>query len=376
MILTTLVLMGLVLWLAVLLLPWRPWSTRERLEALESSVSVDLSDVTVLIPARNEADTIGRSLEALNAQGAGLQIIVVDDQSTDGTSELAMRATGGRCRIVRGRPLPSGWTGKLWALEQGRPLIETPLTLLMDADIVIRPGMVATLKENLKGKGLNLISLMAALQMEHLWERSMMPAFIYFFKLLYPFSLSNNRASRVAAAAGGCILLETRILNQMGGFKALSGELIDDCALARSVKEMRYKTWIGLTRSVQSLRRYRELREIWNMVARTAFTQLRTSGVWLMVCTLILLLAFGIPLWALAFGDLVTRILAMTALCFMILGYIPTLRFYGLSPLWALSLPFVGILYLSMTWTSAVCHWQGKGSQWKDRHYGSQTGER
>jgi hopene-associated glycosyltransferase HpnB len=293
--------------------------------------------------------------------------------AADGTSAEATGAFGGKCRVVRGKPLPEGWTGKLWALEQGRPFLETRLTLLMDADIVLQPGMVATLKVALEQRGVNLLSLMAALRMERFWERLMMPAFVYFFKLLYPFKLSNSGDSRVAAAAGGCILLESAILKEMGGFGALKGELIDDCALARRVKEMKYGTWIGLTHSVHSLRRYGELKEIWDMVARTAFTQLRTSSVRLLVCTFLLLLAFAVPLWALACGGYVPRILSLATLWFMGLGYAPTLRFYGLSPLWALALPLVGLLFLGMTWTSAVRHRFGQGSEWKDRRYGRIT---
>ena len=196
-----------------------------------------------------------------------------------------------------------------------------------------------------------------------------MPAFIYFFKLLYPFHLSNIDSSRVAAAAGGCIFLETKVLDEIGGFDSVRAELIDDCALARRVKSSGYKTWMGLTHSLRSLRPYNGLGAIWRMVARTAFNQLGYSALVLALCTVIMMATFTIPAIALLLPAVKLKLLSAFCLLAMIISYLPTLKFYGISPWWALLLPFVGTLYLTMTWTSAMLHWLGRGSQWKGRTY-------
>ena len=368
-ILTLFAITGAAIWLTILLLPWRPWSTREVLDASSPSAEEDLSDITVLIPARNEAETIKATLPALTAQGRGLNIILIDDQSSDGTGQVARKAMDENLLIIKGESLPSGWTGKLWALEQGRSHIRTPFTLLLDADIEPLPGIIGELKRAMQERDVQLISLMAELRMETFWERLLMPAFIYFFKLLYPFRLSNTGTSRVAAAAGGCILLETRLLHEIGGFDSLRGELIDDCALARRIKTLGYKTWIGLTHSVRSIRQYEKLRTIWEMVARTAFTQLHYSGLVLALCTAVMVLSFVVPGLGLFLPSGMAKFFSALGLAIMILCYLPTLKFYGLPGRWALALPLIGILYLAMTWTSAMRYWLGGGSHWKGRAY-------
>ena len=360
---------GAITWLTILLLPWRPWSTREVLDASSPTADEDLSDITVLIPARNEADMLQTTLPALNEQGSGLNIIIVDDQSTDGTSEAARRAGGEDLLILPGNSPPSGWSGKLWALEQGRSHLNTSLVLLLDADIEASPGIIGKLREKMRDKNVHLISLMAVLRMETFCERLLMPAFIYFFKLLYPFHLSNSSSSKVAAAAGGCILLETRVLDEIGGFNSLRGELIDDCALANKVKSNGYKTWLGLSHSVKSLRPYNDMRAIWNMVARTAFTQLRYSKFLLILCTVIMLASFGMPGIGLLWSPLTVKFLSVFCLVSMMLTYLPTLKFYRMSLWWALAMPLIGLLYLAMTWGSAINHWRGQTSQWKGRTY-------
>ena len=368
-ILTLLAITGAAIWLTILLLPWRPWSTREVLEASSASADQDLSDITVLIPARNEADMLQTTLPALNEQGNGLHIIIVDDQSTDGTSEVARGAGGENLLILPGKSTPSGWSGKLWALEQGRSHLRTSLVLLLDGDIEPLPGVVAELRKAMREKNVHLISLMAVLRMETFWERLLMPAFVYFFKLLYPFHLSNSTSSRVAAAAGGCILLETQVLDEIGGFHSLRGALIDDCALAKKVKSRGYKTWMGLSHSVRSLRPYNDMRAIWNMVARTAFTQLRYSKLLLILCTVIMLASFGMPGIGLLLFPLSVKLLSAFCLVSMVLTYLPTLKFYRMSAWWALAMPLISSLYLAMTWTSALNHWRGQTSQWKGRTY-------
>jgi glycosyltransferase involved in cell wall biosynthesis len=190
-----LVVAGSLLWVTLILVPWRPWSTRERLEPRDDGVEADLSDLTVLIPARNEAAVIERTLTALKKQGPGLRVILVDDQSTDETVSLAQAALSTGLEICQGSPLPPGWTGKLWALEQGWRNARTGLILLLDADIELEARMIGALKRKLIDEGLDLVSIMAWLRMESFWEKLLAPAFIYFFKLLYPFSVGNKPTS-------------------------------------------------------------------------------------------------------------------------------------------------------------------------------------
>ncbi len=364
-----LALIGACIWLAILLLPWRPWSTREILDPTSSPPDDDLGDITVLIPARNEAAVIGTTLSSLKKQGHGFAVIVVDDRSTDGTVAVAQTSGVENLRVVSGGPLPEHWSGKLWALEQGFQHVETPLTLLLDADISLGPGVVGLLRQRSKENTLQLISLMARMRLASFWERLLMPAFVYFFKMLYPFHLSNSSFTGVAAAAGGCILLETRVIQEIGGFEAIRNELIDDCALARRVKSLGSRTWIGLTHSVHSLRSYERLGEVWNMVARTGFCQLRYSTILLAATTAIMLATFWLPVAGLFFPTTVAKILSAGALGALILSYLPTLKFYGLSRRWALALPLIATLYLAMTWSSAIRFWFGEGSSWKGRFY-------
>jgi hopene-associated glycosyltransferase HpnB len=362
--------LGALPWVGVLLVPWGPWRVHEVLDSkVDPQKTVDLSDITVLIPARNEAVTVQSMLRALDAQGAGMKIVLIDDQSDDDTIRFA-RAAIQNLQIVSVYALPAGWSGKLWALEQGCRYVHTPLTLLLDADIELRPGILVALRERMQHDNLALISLMASLRMQSFWERLLMPAFIYFFKLLYPFHLSNTLHCRqVAAAAGGCVLLRTWVLEEIGGFHSLRDALIDDCALAERVKSLGHRTWVGLTHSVRSLRAYDDLAGIWNMVARSAFTQLHYSIVRLLACTAIFIIALWVPPAVLMLPDAAVRMVAATTLGAMMLSYLPTLRFYSRSPAWALAMPLIGSLYLAMTWTSAVRYWCGYRSYWKKRTY-------
>ncbi len=301
-------LLGMILWLGVLVVPWRPWSTQERLDVRDGvGKDVSLSDITVLIPARNEAQMIARCLSALSSQGKDLQVVVVDDQSTDDTVVAIPALPALRLEVIPGRPLPEGWAGNLWALEQGMQRVRTPLILLLDADIVLVPGMVATLRARLLQQGLDLVSVMPWLRMQALWERLLIPSFIFFFKLLYPFRLANSGSVRFSAAAGGCILLRTEALHRIGGFAALRSALIDDCTLARRIKLAGGLSWTGLTRSAWSLRSYRRLSELWNMVARSAFIQLRYSTVLLLACTLVMMTGFWGAVVGLAPGEGMVR---------------------------------------------------------------------
>jgi hopene-associated glycosyltransferase HpnB len=356
--------LGGAMWLALLALPWRPWSTRERLAPAQGAVP--LRDVTVLIPARDEAAVLPRTLAALAEQGEGLEVIVIDDQSGDGTGDVARAAAA---QVIDGAPRPAGWSGKLWALEQGRRQAARPLILLLDADIALAPGMLAALLAKRAESGAALVSIMATLSTAGFWQRLLVPAFVYFFKLLYPFALSNGSRTAIAAAAGGCILIERAALEAIGGFAALSGALIDDCALAAAIKRSGRRTWIGLGHGVVSHRVHAELAPIWAMVSRTAYTQLRHSPALLALCTALMALAFWAPLLALPALPTWPALVAALGLAAMLLSYQPMLRFYGHSPLWALALPLIGTLYLAMTWTSALASWRGKGARWKGRRY-------
>jgi hopene-associated glycosyltransferase HpnB len=314
------------------------------------------------VPARDEGPTVGRTVAALVAQGVG-RVVVVDDQSTDDTANVARHAGA---EIIAGGPLPPGWAGKLWALEQGRQVVTTPLTLLVDADIELRPGVVAALKQR---QGFALVSLMAVLEMESPWEKLLIPAFVYFFKLLYPFRLSNSRNRLIAASAGGCVMIETSMLERINGFTSFKDAIIDDCALARAVKRNGGRTWLGLTHSAVSRRAMHGLKPIWSMVARSAFAQLQYSTILLLACVALLILAFWVPV--LGILDPHTRWTACLALATMMATYVPVLRFYGRSPAWALGLPLAGTLYLLMTVSSAIRGWRGVRSRWKGRDYPS-----
>lgn len=363
---------ALLAWLGILVLPWRPWSTRERLEADTARRNETLDDVTVLIPARDEAHTLPRTLACLATQGRGLGVVVVDDQSSDGTGDVAAAAGIEGLRVVRGSPLPEGWTGKLWAQEQARPYIDRPLVLLLDADIALAPGTIATLRHQLVSRDLGLVSLMAELPMGGFWERLLLPAFVFFFKLIYPFRLAHATGSRVAAAAGGCILLRAQALQAIGGFAALRDAIIDDCTLARRVKGAGFRLWIGLTRSAVSHRRYRGLGDIWRMVSRTAFTQLGYSWWLLAACTLLMVVCLFSPAVLVSSAETATRQAALAAWLLMWCAYLPTLRFYGIPVLWGLSMPVVGLLFLLMTWDSARHYLLGERSVWRGRSYRAQ----
>jgi hopene-associated glycosyltransferase HpnB len=360
---------GSLLWVALMLVPWRPWSTKERLEPSEQEANPNLSDLTVLVPARNEAAVIERTLTALGNQGQGLKVILIDDQSSDQTALLALSAFSTGLRVINGKPLPSGWTGKLWALEQGRLNANSEFLLLLDADIELDPRMVGALKQKMVEGQLDLVSIMAQLRMETFWEKLLAPAFIYFFKLLYPFSVGNNRHSTLGVAAGGCILVRSETLRSTGAFTSIREAIIDDCSLAAKIKKSGGRTWTGLSHSVRSLRPYPHLSDFREMVERTAFTQLRYS-IWLLLATTFtMLLVFCSPWLGLFSSSLTVRCLALAGLLAMVSSYQPTLRYYRRSPLWAFTLPCIGGLYLLMTWSSAFRFWRGKRSEWKGRIY-------
>jgi hopene-associated glycosyltransferase HpnB len=366
--LSLIVLIALAGWIALCVLPWQPWSTREHLEPVNAHRPEMIErELSILIPARNEEPTIGRTISAVRQESPDVRIILVDDQSTDQTAEVASSIAGPKLTVFAGQPMPAGWIGKLWALEQGLHLVRTDWVLLLDADIELTDGMLSALWQ--KRRDLDLVSVMAELRMHSFWEKWLAPAFVYFFKLVYPFALGNSPKHSIGVAAGGCILVKTAQLRQLGGFEAIRDALIDDCTLAKRLKLLGSRNWIGLTHGVKSHRAYERLRDFWQMVARTAFTQLRYSRTLLIGTTVLLLLLFVGPIIGLITGDLVCRVISVTAFAIMAGLYCPVLRYYRRSLLWAFTLPLIASLFLAMTWSSAIRFWRGHRSAWKGREY-------
>lgn len=333
--------------------------------------------VTAVLPARNEEQTIAETVESLIAQDypGEFRIIVVDDHSEDQTSLLAQRAAKARgaaerVTILAAAPLQPGWTGKLWAMQQGIEHAEASAPeyfWLTDADIVHASDTLRRLVSRAEGQQLDLASLMVLLQAKTLPERLLIPPFLYFFLKLYPPRWIADPKSRTAGAAGGCVLLRSNALQRFGGLAAIRTAVIDDCSLARAVKLTGGRIWMGLTRKSISLRAYDTFGEIRDLIARTAFTQLNYSALLLFGTLLGMLLTYVLPV-VLAFDTqpLVWRI-SLAAWALMIITYLPTVRFYKLSPLWALTLPLAALFYSYSTCVSAVRYWLGQGGQWKGR---------
>ncbi len=365
-------LLSLVLWITILLLPWQPWRTKERFDSCEVREGKLLRDVTVLIPARNEAASIHHCLTSLLGQPGELRIIVVDDCSDDCTGRVARDILGDRGKVIRGTPPPQGWSGKLWALEQGLREVKTSYVLLLDADIVVEKGVVSSALSFMMKNNIDLFSLMAWLHMKLPVERLFLPAFVYFFKLIYPFSLVNKKGHFVAAAAGGFILTKTTLLRQTGAFSAIRDCIIDDCNLARLVKRNGGALFLGLTHCVKSIRQYKGLDEIWKMVERTAYVQLGYSPWLLLTTTGLMALAFVVPFIGLFHGHYLTFVMSFLTLFAMAISYRPVLKYYFLPDWLCLSLPLVAVMYMAMTWSSAMKYYFGAGASWKGRTYRKQ----
>jgi len=326
-------------------------------------------EVVAVVPARNEAESIGCTVGGLLSQDypGTLSMIVVDDRSEDTTAAEARAAGGDRLQLVSGTPLPAGWTGKMWAVSQGIAAASPSAKYiwLTDADIAHGPGVLRELVTAAEQRSLALTSQMVLLRCESTWEKLLIPAFVFFFKKLYPFAWINDSANHTAGAAGGCMLVRLEILAAAGGIAAIKGEVIDDCALARLLKPLG-PIWLGLTRRSVSLRRYDTLNEIWAMVARTAFVQLKFS--YLLVAGTVLGMALIYLVPPLAFL-LRGEILGLAGWALMSVAYVPTVRLYGLSVWRAALLPLAALLYTSMTVSSAYRYGTGHGPRWKDRAY-------
>jgi hopene-associated glycosyltransferase HpnB len=334
--------------------------------------------VVAIVPARNEAALVGTAVDSLlRQQYAGrFSIVLVDDHSEDGTAEIAHEAAArldrnDRLRVASAAPLPRGWTGKLWALAEGVRLVSEggdppDLFLFTDADIAHHATNLAELVARLDGERRDLVSLMVRLRCESWAERFLIPAFVFFFAMLYPFTWSNDPRRRTAAAAGGCVLLRRSAYERIGGFAAIHDALIDDCALARAVKRSGGAIWLGLTRGTRSLRPYPHIADVWRMVARTAYDQLHHSPALLVGTVVGLALTYLAPPILVVFGGAVGW-LGAVAWAAMTLAYGPMVRFYGLSPLWAPLLPAIALVYLAATVDSARRYWLGRGGEWKGR---------
>jgi hopene-associated glycosyltransferase HpnB len=329
--------------------------------------------VAVLVPARDEEATVGETVRSVLAQDypGPLRLLVVDDRSTDGTAAVARAAASGdpRFGVLAGGPRPPGWTGKLWALHQGSEALRddpAPLLLLTDADIRHRPDSLRRLVQRALAGELALASLMVRLRCESPAERWFIPAFVFFFGMLFPFRwVRDAAAARTAAAAGGCVLLDRAAFDAAGGFAPIRGAVIDDCALARLMKARGGRIWLGLTECAESLRPYPRAGDIRRMVARTAYAQLGYSPALLAGTVAGLALVFLAPPLLVLFARGVLRLLGAIGWAAMALAYLPTLRRFGLSPLRAAALPAVAAAYLAFTLHSALAERRGRGGMWK-----------
>jgi hopene-associated glycosyltransferase HpnB len=334
--------------------------------------------VAAVIPARDEAECIGETVAALLRQdyAGSFRVIVVDDQSRDATARVARDAAaaldaGERLAVLSGRSLPSGWTGKLWAQQQGVECVESSSVsptylLLTDADIVYAPDALTELVARAEAGGLVLTSLMAKLRCESFAERMFVPAFIFFFQMLYPFAWANDPRRATAAAAGGCMLVRREALQRAGGLAAIRGALIDDCALATVLKR-HGPISIALTERVHSTRAYPAVGDIRRMVSRTAYAQLRYSPLYLAGTVVGLALTYLAPVGLALFASGVPQFIGIFVWLLMAFAFRRTLRFYGLSNLWAPALPAIAAMYMAFTVDSAYQHARGRGGMWKGR---------
>jgi len=327
--------------------------------------------VAVVVPARDEAAVIEASLRSLLLQDyAGpLRVILVDDNSTDATGHIARTMDDVRLTVLDGAARPAGWSGKLWAVSQGVTEAGTAdLVLLTDADIVHESAHISSLVSKIERYGLDLVSEMVRLKCDSWAERSLVPAFVFFFQMLYPFEWVNDGLRATAAAAGGTIMVRRRVLERIGGIESVRGALIDDVALAVAVKKGG-RIWLGHSDLARSVRPYPAVADIWQMIARTAFVQLRYSWLLLVLTTFGMALTWLLPPALALFGHGAAFWCGLTAWLMLSASYLPTLSRFGRSPLWAPFLPLVAAFYMAATIGSAANHYLGRGVAWKGRAY-------
>jgi hopene-associated glycosyltransferase HpnB len=360
------VFLAFIIWLYLFFGHGRFWESGPE---LVPAMPAQLPDVDVVVPARDEAATIGAVVASLLAQDypGKFRVFVVDDGSTDATAEIAQ---AGGATVVTAAPKPPGWSGKLWALAQGVARTEAPVLLFADADIVHDPRHLSALIARLVTPRVDMVSEMVRLNCTSLAERALVPAFVYFFQMLYPFAKVNDALSKVAAAAGGTVLIRREALERIGGIAAIKSALIDDVALGRAVKAGG-PIYLGHSGLADSIRPYPEFADIFKMVSRTAFTQLRYSAAVLVVTLLGLTLVWLVPVWAVLFCHGWRFILGLVASALAVASYMPTLARYRVSRLWALALPFIALFYMAATFSSARDYWRGTGASWKNRDYGN-----
>jgi hopene-associated glycosyltransferase HpnB len=369
---------SLAIWLYLFFARGAFWRLRSFDDDLaEHSCLSEWPRVIAIVPARNEAETIGQAVASLLEQDypGGFSIVVVDDHSEDATSAIARRTAREknaepRVTIVAASELPAGWTGKVWALNEGMAQLakdKPGFYWLTDADVVHAPDTLRHLVSRAQRDKRDLVSLMVLLQAKTLPERALIPAFLFFFLKLYPPRWIADTKAPTAGAAGGCILLRREALERIGGLAAIRNEVIDDCALARAVKRSGGRIWMGLTRASVSLRAYRTFGEARDMIARLAFTQLHYSVAFLLAAMAGMFLTYFVPVPLFFAPGWPPRILGLTTWLLMSLSFLPTVRFYRLSPLWAPLLPLIAAFYSYATMLSAVRYWLGRGAQWKGR---------
>jgi hopene-associated glycosyltransferase HpnB len=333
--------------------------------------------VIAVVPARNEAALIGPVITSLLNQTVAIPIVVVDDESTDGTADVARRAAekAGKAdalTVIRSKPLPAGWTGKLWSMHQGIEYASARASypawlLLTDADVLHGPETVANLSLIASQGPYDLVSFMVKLHCESLPEKLFIPAFVYFFFMLYPPAWVRDTRKSTAAAAGGCMLLRAETLERAGGLEPIRGAVIDDCSLARLLKQHDGRLWLGLTDQSQSLRRYETFSDVERMVSRTAFNQLKHSSLLLLGTIAGLVITYLAPPLLLLTRSRLTILMGAAAWAAMTITYSTLVRYYRLNPAWSLILPLAALFYLGATIHSAVKYWSGSGGDWKGR---------
>jgi hopene-associated glycosyltransferase HpnB len=371
---TILTLLALAVWCGLILFHGRYWQSGPILPPVPDGLA--LPAVDIVVPARDEAASIAAAIGSLTRQalpgGAAIRVILVDDGSTDGTAALAAAAAEGAphpLTIVPGAPKPPGWSGKLWAVAQGLAAGTADLVLLTDADITHEPDHLARLVAHAEAEDLDLVSEMVLLHCESAAERALVPAFVYFFQLLYPFAQVANPGRSMAGAAGGTVLIRRRALDRIGGIAAVRGALIDDVALGRAVKHSGGRIWLGHTTRARSIRLYPAFRDIWAMIARTAYVQLGFSPVKLAGTVLGMLLVWLLPPAAALLCHGLARWFGLLAWVLMAASFLPSLRRYRRSPLWSPFLPLIALFYMAATVGSALNHLRGRSVMWKNRVY-------